>query len=157
MSSRQQEVEIRRAQVFARGVISAILCLRGWVQKASAEQLYEVTKLLSDYEDRYTRGFVAHEDPASVARVIQYSEWNYSWESQRTDGRAERRLVPEAELSVCRDLRGGWYVQFIRHGEVVWRSLTTRLEGRAKRWHRQALCHGIHDCTTPCDECASAG
>lgn len=40
---------------------------------------------------------------------------------------------------------------------LVWRSLTTRDEGKAERWMHQARCHGANAHHLDCPDCEEAG
>jgi len=47
----------------------------------------------------------------------------------------------------------GFYAGAEYDGRIVWRSLTTRDEGRAERWVQQARCHGVNAHIKTCFYC----
>lgn len=62
---------------YARGVAAAMLALRGWGSgEAPRDVVADVFATMALHDARYVAGYAAGDEPAEVARRIQWAEWS---------------------------------------------------------------------------------
>lgn len=72
----------RDPEQFARDVASSMTRMRGWAPgSAPREVIDDVFDSMTRHEALYVAGFEAGDDPAEVARRVQWAEWNAPRES----------------------------------------------------------------------------
>ena len=72
----------RDPERFARDVASSMTRMRGWAPGSEpAEARDDVFSSMTRHHGLYLAGFVAGDDPAEVARCVQWAEWNRPRES----------------------------------------------------------------------------
>lgn len=67
----------RDPEQFARDVASSMTRMRGWTPGSEPREVTDdVFNSMTRQEALYVAGFVAGDDPAEVARRVQWAEWN---------------------------------------------------------------------------------